>query len=267
MEREIASEQGRRVGDLAAATGTTVRALHYYEEIGLLVPSGRTEAGHRLYGDADIERLYRINLLRRLNLSLAEIAHALDDPAWDLRASLNAHVSELEQRLETERRLQGRLRRLLASLDSNKKEMTESLLTVLEDMTMLDSNVQTRMATLVYADLAAGYEHLERVFGLGPGRLTRDDEDRPVHGEMQVGDGVIWLHPEAPEFQMASPQSLGGTSASVSVLVDDVDQHFEHARTEGAQILYEPADQPYGYREYSARDPEGHLWSFMKPLD
>lgn len=51
------------------------------------------------------------------------------------------------------------------------------------------------------------------------------------------------------------------------MVVDDVDGHFEHARSNGAKILYEPVDQPYGYREYSARDPEGHLWSFMKPLD
>ena len=58
--------EGRRVGELAAATGLTVRALHYYEEIGLLVASGRTGSGHRRYADADVERLYRICLLRRL---------------------------------------------------------------------------------------------------------------------------------------------------------------------------------------------------------
>ena len=50
-------------------------------------------------------------------------------------------------------------------------------------------------------------------------------------------------------------------------MVDDVDAHFRHAKGEGATIDYEPVDQPYGYREYSARDSEGALWSFMKPLD
>jgi uncharacterized glyoxalase superfamily protein PhnB len=49
-------------------------------------------------------------------------------------------------------------------------------------------------------------------------------------------------------------------------MVDDVDAHFRHARDHGATIVYEPTDQPYGYREYGARDAEGGLWSFMKPL-
>jgi uncharacterized glyoxalase superfamily protein PhnB len=51
------------------------------------------------------------------------------------------------------------------------------------------------------------------------------------------------------------------------VIVDDVDAHFRHAVEQGAVIAYKPVDQPYGYREYSARDCEGGLWSFMKPLD
>lgn len=62
----MATQQGgtaRRVGELAAATGLTVRTLHYHEEIGLLVPSGRTGTGHRRYDDADVARLYRICLV------------------------------------------------------------------------------------------------------------------------------------------------------------------------------------------------------------
>ena len=49
-------------------------------------------------------------------------------------------------------------------------------------------------------------------------------------------------------------------------MVDDVDAHYRHAKEEGAAIDYEPMDQPYGCREYSARDSEGGMWSFMKPL-
>src|SRR4051795_4017791 len=92
-------EAGRRVGALASATGLTVRTLHYYEEIGLLVASGRTDAGHRLYSDDDVERLYRISLLRRLGLPLGEIGRALDDPAWSLRAAMATHLGELDRRL------------------------------------------------------------------------------------------------------------------------------------------------------------------------
>ncbi len=52
----------------------------------------------------------------------------------------------------------------------------------------------------------------------------------------------------------------------MAVMVGDVDAHHRHAASEGAIVRYEPVDQPYGYREYSATDLEGHLWSFMKPL-
>jgi uncharacterized glyoxalase superfamily protein PhnB len=66
---------------------------------------------------------------------------------------------------------------------------------------------------------------------------------------------------------LSSPKAVGATTACMAVMVDDVDAHFRHASEQGAPIEYEPVDQPYGYREYGARDSEGHLWSFMKLLD
>ncbi len=257
---------GHRVGELAGATGLTVRTLHYYEEIGLLVASGRTPAGHRVYGDDDVERLYRICLLRRLGLPLDQIAKALDDPAWSLRSAMSAHLGELDRRLEAGARLRGRLGRLVGTLGTD-GDLTDDLLAVMEEMTMLDTTVQRRIQILVYADLEAAHDYLVRVFGLGAGELTRDGDGKVVHGELQAGDGVVWLHPEAEAFGLASPRTAGVATSSVAVMVDDVDAHYRHAKAEGAPIEYEPVDQPYGYREYSARDSEGGLWSFMKPLD
>ena len=256
---------GHRVGELAGATGLTVRTLHYYEEIGLLVASGRTPAGHRVYGDDDVERLYRICLLRRLGLPLDQIAKALDDPAWSLRSAMSAHLGELDRRLEAGARLRGRLGRLVGTLGTD-GDLTDNLLAVMEEMTMLDTTVQRRIQILVYADLEAAHDYLVRVFGLGAGELTRDADGKVVHGELQAGDGVVWLHPEAEAFGLASPRTAGVATSSVAVMVDDVDAHYRHAKAEGAPIEYEPVDQPYGYREYSARDSEGGLWSFMKPL-
>jgi MerR family transcriptional regulator, thiopeptide resistance regulator len=257
---------GHRVGELAGATGLTVRTLHYYEEIGLLVASGRTPAGHRVYGDDDVERLYRICLLRRLGLPLDQIAKALDDPAWSLRSAMSAHLGELDRRLEAGARLRGRLGRLVGTLGTD-GDLADDLLAVMEEMTMLDATVQRRIQILVYADLEAAHDYLVRVFGLGAGELTRDGDGKVVHGELQAGDGVVWLHPEAEAFGLASPRTAGVATSSVAVMVDDVDAHYRHAKAEGAPIEYEPVDQPYGYREYSARDSEGGLWSFMKLLD
>jgi MerR family transcriptional regulator, thiopeptide resistance regulator len=261
------SETGLRVGELAKATGLTVRTLHYYEEIGLLVASERSAAGHRRYGEADVGRLYRICLLRRLGLSLDDIARALDDPKWSLRGAMTAHVAELDRRIEAGTRLRGRLSRLVGPEGAAGDHLTDDLLEVLEDMTMLDTTVQRRISILVYADLEGAYEYLMRVFGLGPGQLTRSEDGTVVHGELQAGDGVVWLHPESDAFGLSSPRKLGAVTATMAVMVDDVDAHYRHVMSEGAQIDYEPVDQPYGYREYSARDSEGGLWSFMKPLD
>src|SRR5262245_39461773 len=67
------------VGELAKLTGITVRALHHYDEIGLVVPSQRTPAGYRLYDDTDVIRLQQVLLFRELGLPLDEIAFAIDE--------------------------------------------------------------------------------------------------------------------------------------------------------------------------------------------
>jgi MerR family transcriptional regulator, thiopeptide resistance regulator len=261
------NQVGRKVGELATATGLTVRTLRYYEEIGLLAASGRSGGGHRLYAVADVERLYRICLLRRLGLPLAEVGRVLDDPAWSIGAAMAHHLRELDRRLDATARLRSLLAHVIGSLGSDRVPNAEDLLDVLEGMTMLETTLQRRISILVYEDLEAAYEFLTGVFGLGPGQLARDEEGKVIHGEVQTGDGVVWLHPESPEFGLASPRSLDASTAMVAVMVEDVDAHFRHAADHGASIVYEPVDQPYGYREYSARDCEGGLWSFMKPLD
>ena len=69
-----------KVGTLARKTGLTVRTLHYYDEIGLLSPSRRSEAGYRLYGADDVARLQQIMSLRQLGFSLEDIQALLDHP-------------------------------------------------------------------------------------------------------------------------------------------------------------------------------------------
>ena len=262
-----ANRDGWRVGELARATGLTIRTLHYYDEIGLVSPSYRSDGGHRVYRDADVERLYRVCMLRRLGLSLAQITDALKAAPGTATAILTAHLDELDRRLETEQRLRSRLASLLSHSSGGTADLGHDLLEVLEDMTAVDTGVQRRISILVYADLEAAHTYLTRVFGLGEGELTRDDTGRVVHAELQAGDGVLWLHSETEEWALASPQRLGSATGMVAVLVDDVDAHYRHAVEQGANIRYAPVDQPYGYREYGALDCERHLWSFMKPLD
>ena len=131
---------------------------------------------------------------------------------------------------------------------------------------MKDNQVKTRISILVYQDLEAAHRFLVDVFGFTPGEVTSTPDGQVVHAEVLAGDGMIWLHTESSEFGLASPASLGAATATMAIMVDDVDEHHRLVAERGAEIVYPPVDQPYGYREYSARDPEGALWSFMKPL-
>ena len=90
-----------RVSDFAEKAGVTVRTLHHYDRMGLLKPSGRTEAGYRLYGERDFGRLQQIVTLKFIGLPLRQIKDLLDGSDLDLAATLR-----LQRRLLLEKRLQ-----------------------------------------------------------------------------------------------------------------------------------------------------------------
>ncbi|MGV0675811.1 MerR family transcriptional regulator [Mycolicibacterium fortuitum] len=83
-----ANSQARSVGAVAALTEVSVRTLHHYDHIGLVVPSVRTAAGYRGYTDTDIERLHLVLVYRSVGMALDEIRSLLDDPDSDVLAHL-----------------------------------------------------------------------------------------------------------------------------------------------------------------------------------
>jgi MerR family transcriptional regulator, thiopeptide resistance regulator len=91
---------GYSVGQVAGFAGVTVRALHHYDEVGLLVPSGRSAAGHRRYSDGDLDRLQRILFYRELGFPLEEVAALLDDPGAEPREQLRRQHELLIARIE-----------------------------------------------------------------------------------------------------------------------------------------------------------------------
>ena len=84
------------VGELAEVSGVTVRTLHHYHEIGLLVPSLRSAAGYRIYTSDDIDRLQAILTYRELGLGLEEIAAAVNSPeaTWDVLRTARRRIDE-----------------------------------------------------------------------------------------------------------------------------------------------------------------------------
>jgi DNA-binding transcriptional MerR regulator len=98
-----------KVGELAKRTGLTVRALHHYDSIGLLRPTGRSESGYRLYNRDDVARLHGIQTLRRMGLPLAEIAQLLDGGAVTLPAILAQQIGTLDRSIVQAQALRERL--------------------------------------------------------------------------------------------------------------------------------------------------------------
>jgi DNA-binding transcriptional MerR regulator len=95
------SEEGEglyRVSEFAALTGVTVRALHHYDRLGLVRPTGRSAAGYRLYGARDFARLQQVVTLKFIGLSLKEIKALLAGPELDLAATLRLQREVLESR-------------------------------------------------------------------------------------------------------------------------------------------------------------------------
>ena len=88
------------VNEVSRITGLSVRTLQYYDKIGLLIPSGHTEAGYRLYDDTALEKLQQIMLFRELEFPLKEIKEIISDPDFDREKALGQQIELLKLRRE-----------------------------------------------------------------------------------------------------------------------------------------------------------------------
>lgn len=156
-----ALEQRWKGGELARATGLTIRALHHYDELGLLVPSARTQAGHRLYDQEDVRRLYRIVALPRLSLPLEEVATVLGDETIGLADTVRRHLERVECDLERQERLKRRLAQILAALDRSAEPTVDEFIDVLEVMAMVETILEDVVVPFVSE---AGAEEPGRIY-------------------------------------------------------------------------------------------------------
>ncbi|GHJ01349.1 transcriptional regulator [Streptomyces olivaceus] len=103
------------IGEVARRSGISARMLRHYESLGLVRPSSRTGSGYREYSGADIRRIFHIESLRSLGLSLKETARALDDPAFAPAALVGDLIDRTRERMAAEERLLTRLSRIDAA--------------------------------------------------------------------------------------------------------------------------------------------------------
>jgi MerR family transcriptional regulator, thiopeptide resistance regulator len=126
------------VGDLAKRTMVSVRTLHYYDEIGLLSPSYRSEAGYRLYGESDIIRLQQIVSLRQISFSLEQIRECLAQSDFSFDRVLSLHTSRLREQIEQSRKLLNRLETISETIKSTAAVSVEDLIQTIEAICMLE---------------------------------------------------------------------------------------------------------------------------------
>ena len=116
---------------------------------------------------------------------------------------------------------------------------------------------------LRYREASDAIEWLARAFGFEKQVVVPGPDGTVAHAEMSLGPGVIMLGSVRDDGLVEKgPRDSGAVKQGVYVYVADADAHYERAKAAGAEIVYEPGDTDYGSREYSARDLEGHLWSF-----
>ena len=131
-------------------------------------------------------------------------------------------------------------------------------------------NAKTTTATVIptmrYNDAAAAIEWLCEAFGFEKHLVVPGEDGTIVHAQLVFGNGMVMLgSARAREFDnlQKPPSALGGAvSQSPYIIVEDVDKHCARAVAAGAEIVMEIKDEDYGGRDYSCRDPEGHVWNF-----
>jgi uncharacterized glyoxalase superfamily protein PhnB len=118
---------------------------------------------------------------------------------------------------------------------------------------------------LLYGDCEAALGFLSRAFGFHEILRYTGEQGYVSHAEMELGDARIYMGNPGDGFR--NPQVLGAATVGIYVTVDgSVDDLCDRARAAGAEITEEPADQEYGERRFTAKDPEGHLWFFARVI-
>ncbi|WP_306216040.1 HEAT repeat domain-containing protein [Actinoplanes sp. RD1] len=135
------------IGEVARRSGVSTRMLRHYDALGLVRPTGRTVGGYREYAGEDIRRIFHVESLRSLGLSLREVARALQDPAFAPAALVQDLIRRTSDRLRREQELLDRLR----TVDASAPGGWEQVLRIVELLHGLDSPDAARRQQAVLA--------------------------------------------------------------------------------------------------------------------
>jgi PhnB protein len=114
---------------------------------------------------------------------------------------------------------------------------------------------------------AKAIEFYKNVFGASERMRMPTPDGKILHAELKIGDSIIMLTDENPQMGATSPQTLGGTSSSMHVYVENVDSVAQKAVESGAKLVRPVKDQFYGDRTGTLIDPFGHMWSVATHIE
>jgi PhnB protein len=110
-------------------------------------------------------------------------------------------------------------------------------------------------------DATRAIEFYKQAFGATERGVMKGPDGKIMHAELVIGDSIVMLADEFPEFGSLSPQSTGGAGMGLHIYVEDVDSAFERAVKAGANVEMPVSDMFWGDRYGKLRDPFGHKWS------
>ncbi|MER5354414.1 HEAT repeat domain-containing protein [Kitasatospora sp. NPDC002551] len=153
------------IGEVARRSGVSSRMLRHYESLGLVRPTGRTGAGYREYAEEDVRRIFHIESLRSLGLSLRDVGRALDDPGFAPAGLVDELIRETRERIAVETELLTRLRRIGAAEPAGWDDVLRTV-ALLQALGSKSAGARHRAALSVTDDARAPVEALvEAVLG------------------------------------------------------------------------------------------------------
>lgn len=174
----------RTVNDVSRLTGVSIRALQYYDRIGLLKPAEYTASGYRLYDDTSLERLQQILLFRELEFSLQEIKKILDAPGFDKNKALDRQIELLGLKKD-------HLEKLIRFARGIKEQGVNNMDFKAFDTTEIDE--YSRRAREEWGQTAAYREYEEKA------------KDRTKKEEKDLGDGLMRIFAELGQVKDLDP--------------------------------------------------------------
>ncbi|MFD9098864.1 MerR family transcriptional regulator [Streptomyces collinus] len=212
------------IGEVARHSGVSARMLRHYDALGLVRPTGRTTGGYREYSAEDVRRIFHVESLRSLGLSLKQIGRALQDPAFTPSALVSDLIRWTEDRLERERELLERLR----AIDASAPAGWQDVLRVVELMQGLNSASPARRQQTVLSGQDAGAVPAELLAG-----AVLTEPDPVVAGALRwalarsggdaVGTLAAGVHAEDVAVRRRAVQAIAampGTPGAAAALAD-----------------------------------------------